>query len=58
VYINRSLLLLLAFAAVFIPSTQEWMTSGGSAWYRPYLVWGLVVLLAWWLQRRGYSDDL
>ena len=57
-YINRSLLLLLAIAAVFIPSAQEWTTSGGAAWYRPYLVWALVVLVAWWNQRKSYSDDL
>ena len=58
VYINRTLLALLAFAILFLPTLQEWITHGGSAWYRPYLVWGLVVVAAYWNQRRSYHDDL
>ena len=58
VYINRTLLLLLAIAIAFIPSAQEWVTSGGAAWYRPYLVWAVVIAVAWWNQRKSYGDDL
>jgi hypothetical protein len=58
VYINRTLLLLLAFAIVLIPSAQEWIISGGSAWYRPYLIWLVIVLAAWWNQRKSHGDDL
>ncbi|MEP5763394.1 MAG: hypothetical protein ABJ308_02320 [Halieaceae bacterium] len=57
-YINRTLLLLLALALVFIPSAQEWVTSGGTAWYRPYLVWVVIVAAAWWIQRTSLGDDL
>lgn len=57
-YINRTLLLLLAFAVVFLPSAQEWVLSGGSAWYRPYLIWALIIAMAWWNQRTSYGDDL
>lgn len=57
VYINRTLLLLLTVAIVFIPSAQEWAISGSGAWYRPYLIWALVIVIAWWNQHRGYRND-
>ncbi len=57
-YINRTLLLLLAIAVVFIPTAQEWVISGGTAWYRPYLIWLVIIALAWWNQRKSYGDDL
>jgi hypothetical protein len=58
VYINPTLLSLLAFALLFLPTIQEWVTSGGSAWYRPFLIWAALVLAAWWNQRQSYRDDL
>jgi hypothetical protein len=58
VYIHRTLLFLLAFAIIFLPSAQEWSTSGGSHWYRPFLIWGLLVFVAWWNSRRGKRDDI
>ena len=46
-YINPTLSLLLALIFVFTPAIQEWVISGGSSWYRPYLVWlGLIVFIA------------
>jgi hypothetical protein len=58
VYINRTLLLLLAFSIVFIPSALEWAIGGGGAWYRPYLIWAVIIAAAWWNQRESYGDDL
>jgi uncharacterized membrane protein len=58
VYINRTLLIILAVTIVFIPSVQAWVTSGGSAWYRPFLVWFVLLLAAYWNQRKSYGDDL
>ena len=55
-YINRSLLVILTVALVLFPSALEWMSSGGTAWYRPYLLWGLLVLLGLWIQRRLNRD--
>ncbi len=57
-YINRTLLLLLAIAVVFVPTALEWVTSGGTAWYRPYLIWLVIIAMAWWNQRNSYGDDL
>ncbi len=56
-YINRSLLMVLIVVLVFLPSLLEWATSGGSAWYRPYLLWSLLVVLGFWIQRRHSPDD-
>jgi hypothetical protein len=58
VYINRTLLFLLAIAIIFIPTAQEWIAGGGTAWYRPYIIWTLIIALAWWNQRKSYGDDL
>ncbi len=56
-YINRSLLLVLVVVLVFVPPLLEWTTSGGVAWYRPYLLWSLLVLLGCWMQLRHSPDD-
>jgi len=58
VYINRTLLLLTALALVFAPTALEWITQGGTAWYRAWLVWLGIVVLAAWNNRSGFSDDL
>lgn len=55
-FINPTLLLLLALSFVFAPSLQEWVLTGGSAWYRPYLVWlGIVLFIVW--SQRGRSGN-
>ena len=47
-FINPTLLLLLALTFIFAPSLQEWVLTGGTAWYRPFLVWfGLVLFIVW-----------
>lgn len=56
-YINRSLLMVLAVALVFSPSALEWVNTGGTAWYRPYLLWSLLVLLGYWIQHQRSRDD-
>jgi hypothetical protein len=58
VYINRSLLFVLAIAVILIPTAREWIADGGTAWYRPHILWALVIALAWWNQRQSYGDDL
>ncbi len=50
-YINPTLLLLLALIFVFAPTIQDWVLNGGTAWYRPYVVWILLVVFTWWSQR-------
>lgn len=50
-FINPTLLLLLALTFVFAPSLQEWVLTGGTAWYRPWLVWMALVLFIVWSYR-------
>ena len=57
-YINRALLMVLAVAMIFFPSIEDWLVHAGAAWYRPYALWLLVVIAAYWNQRSRYSDDL
>ena len=57
-YINRALLMMLGIAFIFIPTIEEWVASGGSAWYRPYQVWTLIIIAAYWNQRSRYPDEL
>lgn len=57
-YINPALLLLLALIFIFAPGIHDWVLSGGAAWYRPYIIWVLLIVYAWWSQRGRTTDDL
>ncbi len=57
-YINPTLLLLLALTFVFAPSIQEWVLSGQSHWYRPYLIWALAIAFIYWSQRGKSGNEL
>ncbi|WP_317931833.1 hypothetical protein [Halioxenophilus sp. WMMB6] len=54
---QRLIILILVMAAVFSPSVLQWIVNPQGAWYRPFLLWGLVILVAFWLQRKGSSGD-
>ena len=57
-YINRALLLVVGVVIIFYPAIEGWMTSSETAWYRPYLLWLLVIVAAYWNQRTRYPDEL
>lgn len=50
--INPSLLMFILIIFVFSPSLQEWMTQGGTAWYRPYILWLATIIFVWWSVKR------
>ncbi|WP_028876236.1 hypothetical protein [Teredinibacter turnerae] len=50
------LLLLVLVIYIFSPTLLDWVIHPGLAWYRPYIVWLLVVIVAFILQFRGTSD--
>lgn len=58
-YISRSVLLLIITAYVFSPTAFSWMIDPGGAWYRPYLLWGAIVLTTLFMQLRqaGTEND-
>ncbi len=57
-YINRVLLLVVGLALMFFPSVEAWLLSDYTLWYRPYQLWLLVIVAAWWNQRSRYQDEL
>jgi len=42
-YLNRILLLVLVLLYVFAPMMADWIAAGGTQWYRPHLIWLLVI---------------
>ena len=57
-YINRALLLAVGVIMVFMPSIAQWLAGSDTAWYRPYQLWLLLVIAAYWNQRSRYPDEL
>jgi len=57
-YINRLLLLVAGVVLIFFPAIENWVVSLEIAWYRPYQLWLLVVIAAYWNQRTRYPDEL
>lgn len=55
--INPSLLLFMLVIYVFTPSIQEWATQGGTAWYRPYELWLILIVFIFWGQRRKQNKE-
>ena len=57
-YINRVILLLLGVTFIFFPVIEEWILSDAVSWTRPWQIWFLMIIAAWWNQRSRYPDDL
>ena len=46
--ISPALLLMMLLIMIFAPAIQDWATQGGNAWYRPYLLWLLMIVFVAW----------
>ncbi|HEY6132240.1 MAG TPA: hypothetical protein VIV27_09480 [Halioglobus sp.] len=57
-YIYRPLLLVIGVILIFIPAIEIWVMSSESTWYRPFQLWFLVVIAAYWNQRTRYPNGL
>ncbi len=57
-YINRILVLALLLAIICYPALKDWLGSDHSAWYRYYIIWSGVVLVAWLSNRSRHPDEL
>lgn len=57
-YIDRLILLFVAGAFLLSPIVIDWWSANGSAWYRPYLIWMLLIALAFWIARSRDLNDL
>lgn len=45
------LLLLLLLLFIFSPTLFTWVLSTDGAWYRPYFIWLVIVIIAYFVQR-------
>ena len=46
--INPLLALLILLGIIFYPSIESWAIEGDGHWYRPFLVWLLIIALFGW----------
>lgn len=49
---QRLVILLLLVAYIFSPSLFNWIINPEGAWYRPYIVWVIVIVIAFVMQIR------
>ncbi len=49
---QRPLILLLLLAYIFTPTLYAWVISPSGVWYKPYIIWLLVIVAAFVVQRR------
>jgi hypothetical protein len=57
-YIDRLVLLFIAGAYLLSPAIIEWWSEGGTAWYRPYLIWLALIALSFWIGKSRDLNDL
>lgn len=53
----RMITLLLLFMAVVFPLAFHWASAAEGAWYRPYIIWSIMVYSVYLIQRRGGRDE-
>ncbi len=49
---QRLVILLLLIAYIFSPTIFTWIVNPEGAWYRPYIMWILVIAIAYAIQAR------
>ncbi|MBE8716372.1 hypothetical protein [Cellvibrio polysaccharolyticus] len=56
---QRLVILLMLIAYIFSPTLFSWVIHPEGPWYRPYLVWVLVIVIAFIVQlRRNKRQDI
>lgn len=56
-YIYRLVFLLILAVYIFSPVIIEWWIDPHSVWYRPYIIWAVLIAVAIWLEaRRGPNE--
>lgn len=49
---QRLVILLLLIAYIFSPTLFTWIINPEGAWFRPYIIWVLVIVIAYIVQTR------
>jgi hypothetical protein len=56
---QRLVILLLLIGYIFSPTLFTWIVNPEGAWYRPYVIWLLVIVIAFVIQlRRKKSSNI
>lgn len=56
-FFDRVILLFLLALFLLTSPLQHWWAADDALWLAPYLIWGLIIALAFWLQRRLDRHD-
>ncbi len=57
-YIYRLVLLLVVGIYLFSPAIMDWWIEPTGAWYRPYLLWLILIVVTFILQSQRDADEL
>jgi hypothetical protein len=57
-YIYRLVLLLVVGIYLFSPAIMDWWIDPTGAWYRPYLLWLILIVVTFILQSGRDADEL
>jgi energy-coupling factor transporter transmembrane protein EcfT len=55
---QRLVILLLVIAYIFSPTLFDWIINPEGAWYRPFIIWVVVIIIAFVMQirRKKYHE--
>ncbi len=56
-YIDRLILIFIIGGYIVSPAIMEWSSTPGGAWYRPYMIWALLIGIGFWVTRSKDLDD-
>ena len=51
--VRHTLLVMIFFLFFFAPGLENWMRSGASEWYRPFVAWAILIALVFIGQKLG-----
>ncbi len=57
-YFDRLVITFIVAGYFLSPIVMDWVSQGGSQWYRPYVVWLLFIVIAFWVTRGRDINDL
>lgn len=55
---HRLLILLLLVTYIFSPTIYAWVINPSGSWYRPFIIWAVLVVAAYFFQGRNENNDL
>lgn len=56
-FADRVILLFLLALFLLASPLKSWWAADDTTWLAPYLIWGVIITLAFWLQRRLDRHD-